>query len=310
MQTVYYPHAIYVPGICTITQIGDQMEVGHNFQDLTEFSASQVGPQFTGSHMAAPDNRFSTTQIKSVLDACTEYNISRDLSGTTASVQYKAGKNLNHRMADDNGGAGGNHLFGNMQENAMLAWESISARQDGTAEIRCRIGAVYKVSTGADPLVFTSTNDITVASDVAHLFTLGPAKLNGSFIEGVEEADVENNIEYEEASGDGDNFLTYLGIRRYRPVFTFRTRNSSYLTTYGTRGTALSSFSFWLRKKLASAINVADATEEHILFTATVGTIKARAIRSARAVAEVTVEVRQSAQNTAAYAIDTTAAIA
>src|SRR3989304_3622984 len=89
MDIVYYPHAIYAPGIFTITQISD-VEPGHNFQDLSEFAAGQVGPQFTGSHMASPDHRFTTTQIKSVLDACDVYNIAKDLSGTSVDTEFKA----------------------------------------------------------------------------------------------------------------------------------------------------------------------------------------------------------------------------
>lgn len=308
---VYYPHAIYAPGIITITQLSD-VQPSHNFQDLTEFAAGQVGPQFTGTHMAAPDFRFNTSQIKAILDACIagNYEIARDI-GSTADVyvQYKAGRNLGARMPDDNGGAGGSHLFGRMQENAMLAWESLTARQGGLVELRCRIGAIYKASTGNDPLVFTSDNDITVVSDVAHLFTLGPIKLNGSFVEGITEASLENNIVYEEESSAGDNFLTYLGIKTYRPVLRFRTRNAAVLTTYGPRGTALTALSFFLRKKLLSGINIADATAENIGFTGETGTIKAREIQGGDAVAEVTVDLRMSAQNTPAFAINTATAI-
>lgn len=303
---VYYPHAIYAPGILTLTQLSD-MEPGHNFQDLTEYSSCQVGPQFTGTHQASPDNRFSTSQIKSVLDACVagDLNISRDLSGGNVDTEYKAGLNLASRIAD----AELSHLRLRMQENAMLCWEELTARQGAVAELRCRLAAIYDAAGGNDPLVPTAGVGLATVADVAHLYTLGPIKLNGSFVEGVVDSTLNNNIEYEEVHSAGDGFLSYLGIKRYRPVLTFRTRNSAVLATYGTRGTALSALRLYYRKKLASGINVADATTEHIAVIATVGTIKARKISSQDAVAEVTVDLKIAAQNTAAYSIDTAIAI-
>jgi len=307
---VYYPHAVVaydaVPAeIFSLSQISD-VEPGHNFQDLTEFIPSLSSPQFTGTHQAAPDNRFTVTQIKSVLDACISGNLSiaRDLSAGNVDVEYKAGSNLNVRLA-------GSAVRARMQENAMLTWESITCRQGQIAEIRCRLAAIYKSSTGNDPLVFTAGLSVAATAGVVALFTQGPVKLNGSFVPGVTDWMLENNIEYEEEASDGDGFITYLGIKRFRPVLTLHTRDASVLATYGTRGTALSAFAAYLRKKLQSNINVADATEENIQIGKSggaVGTIKARKISSPTAVAEVTVQLAYNGQE-ALYAIDTTAAV-
>ena len=306
MEIVYYPHAIYAGGVFLITQLSD-VEPGHNFQDISEFAAGQVGPQFTGTHMASPDNRFSSTQIKSLLDACTDtYGIIRDLSGVTVDTEYKAGDKFGSRIAD----ATTAHLRLRAQENTMLAWESLSARQGGLAELRCRLVHLFNSATGNDPLVSTAGVALTNVSAINHLYTLGPVRLNGTVMEGVQSAVLDNNIDYEECAGEGDAFLTYIGVSSYRPVFTFQTRNLAYLDTYGERGTALSSWYWWLKKKIASGINVADATVEHILFSATTGTIKARRIQSGgKPLAEITVDFTMSAQNTAAYANDTTSDI-
>jgi len=307
MDIVYYPQVIYAPGIFTITQISD-VEPGHNFQDLTEYAASQPGPQFTGSHMASPDNRFRTTQIKSILDAtfAGDYGIASDLSGGNVDTEFKAGANLGIRLAD----AGLVHLRLRMQENAMICWESLSATQGGLAELSCRLVAVYNSATGNDPMVSTASIALSQTSAVNHLFTLGPVWLNGAVLQGVQDARLDNNIQYEEEGGEGDAFITYAAVRDYRPVFTLHSRNLAYLDTYGERGTAVSSFFWWLRKKLVSGINVPDATVEHILFSATQGTIKARRIQAGgRAMAEVTVDLHNTAQNLPAYAFDTTSDI-
>lgn len=308
---VYYPHSVVaysaVPAeIFSLSQLSD-VEVGHNFQDLTEHVPSLSAPQFSGTHQAAPDNRFTVKQIKSVLDACIAGNLSiaRDLSAGNVDVEYKAGSNLNVRLA-------GSAVRARMQENAMLTWESITCRQGQLAEIRCRLAAIYKSSTGNDPLVFTGGLTVAATVGLQHLFTQGPVKLNGSFVPGVTDWTLDNNIEYEEEASDGDGFLTYLGVKRFRPVLTLHTRDASVLATYGSRGTALTAFKSFLRKKLASNINILDATQENIeigISGGAGGTIKARKISSPTAVAEVTVDLIYNGQE-ALYAIDTTAAVA
>ena len=300
--TIWYPHAIVAPTIFDLTQL-EEVTPSNNFQDLTAFAASQVGPQFTGSHMASPDNRFSSPQLKSILDACVAgaYSVIRDLSAGNVDVEYKAGDNLNTRIAD----ASLAHIRGRMASNAAICWEGFSARMGQVVSLRCRIVAV--MVGGNDPLVFTASNALTGVSDVAHLYTLGPVKLNGSFLEGVQEVEWTNNNTYDEVADSGEPFLTYFALQRYRPVLTLRTTDLSVLVTYGSRGTALSSCTQFLRKKLASGIHEADATAAHIGFTGTTGTIKATQISGN--LAEVQVHFRQSAQNTAAFSINTATAI-
>lgn len=306
-SVVYYPHAIYFPAGTVITQISD-VQPGHNFMDLTEFAAGQAVPQFTGTHQAAPDNKFSTSQVKAIFDACTDYNIAKDYSGLgNVDVEYKAGINLGVRQAD----AGLVHIRARAASNTMLVWESFTARQGQIVELRCRVVHVFNAATGADPLVFTNSLALTQASAIAYLFTLGPIKLNGTFLNAVEEVTWNNNIEYEEVTSDGDGFLTYCGIKRTRPTLSIMTRDLANISTFGTRGTALSALSVFLRRKLLSAINVADATATHLSLTADTGTIKARESQSGdKTLAHLTVDLRSSAQNVSPFTYNAAVAIA
>lgn len=303
---VYYPHAIYAPGVLTLSQMME-VEPNHNYSDISEFAASDPAPRFTGSHQAAPDFKFSTNEIKAVLDVLSNYDVCHDFDDVDVYLQYKAGEQRGVRLSDDNGGAGGNHLFGRMQENAFLAFESIQAQQGSLAKIRARIAAIYQLSTGNDPLVFSDDNDITIAPLLQVLYTLGPMKVNGSFLTGVTEANWENNIEYEEVFSDGDEFLSYIGIKKFRPVITIKSRNTAYIDTFGTRGTALTAFNYFLRKKLVSDIDVALATAAHINLAATKGTIKARRIDTADASCEITIDLHVADASTQPYTITSTA---
>lgn len=306
-SVVFYPHAIYIAGLASLTQIDSVMPI-HGFEDLLEWAAGQVGPMYSGTHQGKPGLPFRTTQLKDILDLCVAgiYNCSRDVSGDgNVDLELKAGDNLNAREADANL----LHIRGRMTANAMVTVESITCRQGGLAEASIRVSCIYKTATGVDPLVFTNTVALSVISDVSHLFTLGPIKLNGSFIEGVQEWTLNNNIEYDVVWDGGFGFPAYCGIKKYAPQLSFMARDARIMNTFGTRGTALSALSFWNRKKVKSGFEVADATEEHIKYTATTGTIKARSLGDNTS-AEVTVDMTMADQDTPAYAIDTTAAIA
>lgn len=304
---VYYPHGIYFTGGATITQISE-LTPAHEFSDLIEFAAGQVGPSFTGSNQAAPSIRVRSMQLKDVLDlfAGGDYGISADFSSGNVDIEWKAGLNLAERKAD----ADLEHIRGRLQENCMAVWDTITCQQGQPAEITFRLIPIHVVANG-DPLIFTNSLALTITSAFAHLFTLGPVKLNGTFLTGVESWTLENQIQERIVHSDGDPFPTYAGIDRYMPKLTLRSNNLAYMNTYGTRGTALSALLLYCRKKLASGINVADATEEHIKFTASTGTIKARqAMVDGIKMAEITVDLRMSAVDTPAYTVDTTAAIA
>jgi hypothetical protein len=299
---VFYPHGIRAVLIADGTtelfmfSLIDDMAPSYGFEDLTSWAAAQVGPQEVGVHRSLPDLRWSTPQLGTLeaLMVTGDYYLSRDLSLYNVDVLLRAGLNLNSRVAD----ATTAHLRGRMAANAMLIRESIVAEEGQLASARCRIAAVLNSQTGADPLAMTAGVANTGNASGGALYTLGPVKLNGSFVNGVTYCGIEFNPEYDEVSTSGEGFLTYIGIRRYRPVITIRTRQSDYMATFGSRGTNLSSLSFWLREKLPNNIVASDATAAHVKYTATTGVIKARAISGPNADLELTIEPYQASQNT------------
>lgn len=302
---VYYPHAIILPGPVTLTQITN-VTPGHNFQDLVEFSAGQVGAQFTGTHQAAPDNRFTTSQLKSILDLCTDFNVAKDLSAGNVDVEFRAGVNLGTRTA----AASLAHIRCRSQQNTILCWESLSAKQGQLAEMRCRLASVMNTVTGADPLTVVAGVAVTATPAIVGLYTLGPQKINGTFLTGVMDVSWDNQIGYEEITSDGDGFPTFIGVKRVLPRISITTTDLSVMNTFGTRGTALSALSSFFRKKLASGINVADGTAQHIGLAATTGTVKARQIEGSEpAMAMVTIDLSEPTADTAPFTVSTTTAI-
>ena len=301
---VLYPNAIYVPGSITLCQLTD-LTSSHNFSDLTEFSAGHAVPLFTGSHQAVPDFKFSHTQIGTMLAqfAAGAYNVAREYNSGTAYAEYRLGDNRGVR--DGKGNA--THVYGAMVDNSVCFFESIRCRQGQLAEMRCRFVALETASN--EPLVFTASVALGGTSTSGDLFTLGPVKTNGTFIGGIESWEWNNNLEYEEVASDGDGFLTYVGVRSSRPVLTIQTRHGSAMATYGNKGTALSALSCFLRKKLASGINIAAGTASHSKLAATAGTIKARSLSGDNALCEITIDLHSEQEDTSPFTITNSVAI-
>lgn len=304
---VYYPHAIRTTAIAggaegLILTLLDDVEPSHNFMDLTSYCAAQVGPQLVGSHMASPDNRFSTPQLGTLLAALASgpYGICRDYSDSYVDTWYRAGANLGMRVAK----ATTSHLRMRAQANTLLALESLEASEGGTAQARCRLCHILNPQTGADPLVPTAGAALEGIASGGRIYTLGPIALNGTALKGCTNARLDFNVEYDQESSHGDGFLTYCGIRSIRPVITLRTRKSDYLATFGTRGTAFSSLTWYFKSKLAGGINEADASAFHIKITsAAAGVIKARGISGGKADCLLTIDLAQSAEDTAPLTI-------
>lgn len=301
--SVYYPHAI-IAGGTTITQMTD-VTPANNFQDLAEFSAGQTAPQYSGSQFATPDITFNSPQIASVLAAIDTEGVAVDLSGGNVDLHYKKGNPHGTREAD----ASLVHLRGRLTTNALLYWTGLRASQGQLAEISCRLLPVWDGTN--NPIIWTGSLALAGTSQAAEQFTLGRIDLNGTNISAVQDLDWNNNVEPEEVGDSGEPFISYGGINRFSPQFTFRTRDTTVISTYGAVGTALTGFEVYLRKKAASGINVADATAQHIkLFKASAaGTIKARQVSGLNGMAEVFVQLLKPSAAADPFDISTTSAI-
>jgi hypothetical protein len=309
---VFYPHAIRGSAILggaeqfCITLL-DDITPDRNFSDLASWAAAQVGPQFTGSHVSSPDCKFTTSQLGTLLTQTIagNYYVAADLTLQNVDVYYREGANLGMRTAGGNNA----HLMMRGQANALLALEGIAADSGQLATARARLAFALNSQTGLDPLVATAGQPLAGLASGGSLYTMGPVFINGVLIDGAEYSGIDFNLEYEEHQSHGDEFPTYIGIYRYRPVYTIRARASDYFATYGSRGTTLSSCIMYLRQKLASGINVADATPQHLKLTSSTGTIKARNISGPKGLVELTVEPYQSAPDTAPVVITANVAI-
>tara|TARA_R100000808_G_scaffold19496_1_gene42293 strand:+ start:10166 stop:11095 length:930 start_codon:yes stop_codon:yes gene_type:complete len=271
--SLWYPHAIDLNGTNVLTQLQD-VTPANNVQELIEYSASEAAPLFSGSFGAVPDFTFTTSQLKTVLDLIDVENVAHDLSGGSADLWYR--KSDPHSTREAIGVSDTLHDRWRLTTNALLTIQSMSASQGGLATMVARLLPVWDGST--DPIVFTGSLGNLPASAVSEFFTLGRIDINGTDIGAVTDVSVDYQVEYEEVADSGEAYITYGGIQRFSPRISITSRDVTLMRTYGTAGTALTSFELYWRHLAANGNVVANGTATHIKMTATAGTIRAREV--------------------------------
>lgn len=113
----------------------------------------------------------------------------------------------------------------------------------------------------------------------AESFVCGAAKIDSVVVKGVQSATIDFGLSLSKNWADGDPYPTWCGIAGRRPMITIQTLDATVLRTLGIGGHSISSSAtFYLRKIAKGSTRVADATEEHISFTAHGGLAVVRAL--------------------------------
>jgi len=307
---MFFPHAIDFADGDLITQLTN-VTPSYGFQDIVEFSAGDTSPMWSGSLSSAPAVAFSTRQIKSILDLADPAAVhgngkvvaydAQDASDTIE-VYLRKGEAYGLRESD----ATVEHEKVQLTQ-GFMSWSTISAQQNQLAEIACQLVATYDANN--DPLIFTQSALTGITKAVNHLFTLGPIKLNGTaLMGGLQGFTLSNNAAIIPVFDSGISFPRYIGIASFSPTIVARVRDATLMRSIGTRGAAVTSLTCYLRKLSASAIAVADATQEHISFSATAGTVKARQVDN-QGLVDLFIQLHKPDAITHPYTFDTTAAI-
>ena len=271
VAAVWYPHALDLDGSNVITELQD-VTPANNFQDIVEYSAGEAAPQNGGSYGAVPDINFTTPQCKTILDLINVEAVAKDLSAGSVDMYFRKGDPNATREAT----AATVHDRWRLTTNAVLALQTIEASQNSLATVRARLLPVWNGSN--NPIIATGSVALSGTSAASEFYTLGRVDINGTDISAVADVSIDYQVEFEEVADSGEPFISYGGIRRFAPRVSIRSRDVTLFRTYGAAGTALSSLEVYLRKMDASGHVVANATTQHIKFTATAGTIRAREV--------------------------------
>lgn len=265
MQTGYVLHAIYHSGM-VITQLEDAA-AGNAFNELIGMSAGHHYPLFTGILENKPEFTFRSSQLRTLMNGIPLFAL--DLSGGNTDLEWRQAVDLGARVAI----AAVSHIRTRMTQ-GLIYMQSLSAQQGQVAQYQGRIAVTWDGTN--NPLVPAASVAISATPQAAEQFTLGPVKINGSWVNGVIEQNYESGIQAWEEISDGDVYPTFGGVKEFNPIVcTVKTRESTNWSTYGvSAGTALSGgFLGYLRRVAPDSIPYATNQNQHLKLSGDYGIV-------------------------------------
>jgi hypothetical protein len=262
VTAVYVLHGVVNSGTF-ISQIENARPITGN-ELITPQSAGLPFPLFTAVMGTNPAVPMDTTQVKTILDSTGALTSIVDLTGGNVDLYFKAMADFGRRTAD----ASLAHLRMRMSQ-AFMTLDRISAGHNSLATASCRIGTTYDGTN--NPLVPAGNVALSGTPTHAEHYVAGPVVVNSVQIPGVQNITIEFNRVLREIGGDGELYNTFAACEYFTPVITV-TSTANPWATYGINGTVLTALSVYLRKVSATG-RTADATAEHIKFTATAGLV-------------------------------------
>jgi hypothetical protein len=258
-------------GIQTPSQFYSQVEDATPSPVVDAIMGEAAGfpqPLFRGVRGVRPEITFRTTQLATLL---TEAGLTgASLTAGNCDLYYKKCTDLGIREAD------ASLVHTRLRAvDAYLYWRTINARHQGPCTADARICCLYD-GTNA-PLVAAGTLALAGTPTAAEHFGLGPITLNTVAQDGDVEATIDLGIETIEIGSNSDVYPTFFAVKRIAPVITLRGHGVERWVTYGLVGTALTGLTLYLRRLNPDAAGgiayYADASAQHLKFTATAGLI-------------------------------------
>lgn len=261
---LHYLHGVLFPGAQFLSQLGSAAPAT-NLDELIAYGSGHPDPLFVGTKGGKPDIPISSTQLKTLLDLCGSSFIA-DLSAGNTDLFYKKAADLGVRQL----AASTVHTRIRMSQGAFY-WDTITAEHQGEAELSGRIVPTWDGTNAI--LIPAGSIALSGTPTAAEQYTLGPVKLNGSFIPGIARWSLGLQTRTKEAGDGGEDAITFFGIEQRQPVLEVMSDDIDAWVNYGISGLALTSLVFYLRAKTLDGVNVANGTPSHISFTATNGKV-------------------------------------
>lgn len=175
-------------------------------------------------------------------------------------------------QARDQGGdlqSGSNHMQGIASRGILIPVTIEASLDDEAARLNCR--HVLGWDGTNDPIVYTDSQALPGSPAIDESFGLGPVKLNGTEIVGIQSVTIDFGFQVNARRGGGQTkpWPTFVSIISARPTLRIRFLDTAKLATYGfgaTKQTATDSV-IYLAKWEQGQDRLADATAEHISFT-------------------------------------------
>lgn len=233
------------------------------FTEVLNNSAGQVDPTYVAAMMSRPMVSATLTEIETAITNGVFFD-GFEFPQTTIITTVDLFFTQFDECATRLGGA--DHFRVRMNKGCIIPTQ-ITATQDAEATMAFDIHAVFDGTN--DPFVFGEGIALPATPSIDQKFTLGPAKINGTFLDALQGMTFDFGIEIIKQSSSGLVFPLFVAIQRRVPRFTFQTNDITALLDFGITGTpqSVTDSVVFLRKIQEGAARVADLTAEHISFT-------------------------------------------
>jgi hypothetical protein len=234
-----------------------------------ERAGGAVDIEFQSVSKGEPRIKFVTRQIGDALglmDSAQAY-LCKDLAALTTGLIVTYQKRAQGGIFT----SGSNHLKGTLAD-GMACWNRITAEEFRDAEIE--IEAVGVHSTGlANPYSVSASQALPTRGAIDSRYRIGPLTINNVAMGSLSRVEIRQELELEILYKGGAIFPTLVCIRSRKVMFTFQGVDVGLLAASGAIGASgtvsdQANMKFYLRKQSQNGLYVADATAEHISFSA------------------------------------------
>lgn len=244
-------------------------------EEIIRGGDGHVDPTYVAVGSQSPKITFTSSAVARILTLAGISGLWIGAAGDTAAYAW-------FRALDEGGTrkTGANHIKLTMAK-AMLVPRTLNAPSEGEATLDMEL-LPYSSDGSTAPISIGTSQSLAArpGGQADERFVAGPAAINGTTINGVQNTTIDFGIELIVKGGDGHVFPTFMAIQSRAPKITIQTVDVSVLNTFGISGTVQSSTDsvIYLRKMSEGGTRVANETEEHISFTIDEGRVTTRTL--------------------------------
>jgi hypothetical protein len=262
----YTLHSVTI-GSSAINQC-KMISINPSITRMLEFGSGTVDPTFTAIDSEEPVCRFSSTALKKVL-AAVDLNNGVVISSTAKAYFYF------QQMAPGGTRLAGSTAFRIGVTVGIGVVNTIEAANGpATADV-----SVFACSSDGEtsPLDYTANVAVPSLAATDQMYTIGPVKVNGAFVGGIESIRFDPRVNVRRNRGDGEPYPTFAYIARRGseqdgPTITFTTRHMETMAAGSSVPIASTTYAA-LRAYKQGSTRETLAALKHILLTANAGSI-------------------------------------
>ena len=269
--------AVFVNGGTTLAiQQLDSVEPDPQIQELIMRGGGSVDPLLIATAMSDPRIKMASRDIQTILAAV---SISSGFyAATSGKIQYRQQANGSDYVS------GSNHVT-ITSPLAYLYVEEFGAKQGDKEAGDISLTAVPLYNGTTIPLTVNVSQALTSSVAMNAVHHLGPVKIEGSWLGGVQSVRIKSGITVETKASDGLIFPTTCRIKERAPTIEIEAHNLSIMAAIGMNGTypISSGFLSYLLKVVPGAGRYAADTSNHIATSVSSGVYKVTGITGSKA---------------------------